>query len=245
MPIPQLLADALARDPARPLLTYYDRESGERVELSRATTANWVAKTANLLQDSLAAGTGTRVGIDLPAHWQRTVWLLACWEVGCVVELGADGGPYDVAVVGPSVSEGGDVPGADEVVALSLRPLGGRFTSPLPAGVTDYNAEVLGHGDRFAAYDAPTAETPALVGPDGRSLDHAWCVAAARDRARDLGAGARVLTDGGVTVTEVAESVLGPLAADGSIVLVTNARADQLGDLAADEHVTVTSMVDA
>ena len=51
-----LLRSALAADPARPLVTFYDDATGERVELSVATFANWVAKTANLLQDELAAG---------------------------------------------------------------------------------------------------------------------------------------------------------------------------------------------
>ncbi len=33
------------------------------------------------------------------------------------------------------------------VVALSLRPLGGRFTEALPTGVTDYGAVVLAQPD--------------------------------------------------------------------------------------------------
>lgn len=242
MPIPQLLADALARDPARPLVTFYDHASGERVELSRATTANWVAKTANMLQDSLAAGAGTSVSVDLPAHWLRSVWLLACWEVGCVVSLGP-GGTCDVAVVGPSVLDA-DPPDADEVVALSLRPLGGRFTEPLPPAVTDYNAEVLGHGDSFAAYDRPTDSTHALVLPDGDPLDHATCLASAERHAREWGDGVRLLTDGGDSPADVVAHLLGPLAADGSIVLVANAEPARLAGLAADEQVTATSRVD-
>ena len=41
-----LLRSALAADPGRPLVTFYDDATGERVELSVATFANWVAKTA-------------------------------------------------------------------------------------------------------------------------------------------------------------------------------------------------------
>ena len=48
-------------DPARPLLTYDDRGTGERVELSATTTANWVAKTANLLVDELDLEAGGRL----------------------------------------------------------------------------------------------------------------------------------------------------------------------------------------
>ena len=77
-----LLSSALAADPARPLLTYYDDAVGERVELSVATFANWVAKTANLLQGDLATEPGDRVALLLPAHWQTAVWLMACLAAG-------------------------------------------------------------------------------------------------------------------------------------------------------------------
>ena len=46
-------ADVLARqlraDSSRPLITFYDDATGERVELSVTTYANWVAKVASLL----------------------------------------------------------------------------------------------------------------------------------------------------------------------------------------------------
>jgi uncharacterized protein (TIGR03089 family) len=50
-----LLLAELRRDRSRPLITYYDDETGERVELSVATFDNWVAKTVGLLRDGLAA----------------------------------------------------------------------------------------------------------------------------------------------------------------------------------------------
>ena len=45
------LAAELRREPGRPLVTFYDERSGERVELSVTTYANWVAKAASLLVD--------------------------------------------------------------------------------------------------------------------------------------------------------------------------------------------------
>ena len=240
MSIPDLLAEALRRDPARPLLTFYDQSSGERVELSRATTANWVAKTANMLQDSLGATSGTTILIDLPVHWERAVWMLAAWEVGCVVIPGpATSRPYDVAVIGPD-SLDGDLPDADDIVALSLRPLGARFTSPLPAGVIDYNAEVLGHGDHFAAFDRPAPETTAVV-IDGDERNHAACIDAARRRAAewDPARQPRVLTGGAAGAGDAIEILLGALSADGSVVLVANPEDDRLETLRADEQVTV------
>src|ERR671931_2549199 len=71
---PALLDAALRRDPARPLLTFYDDATGERAELSVTTFATWVAKTANLLRDDLGAGPGDTVSVDLPLHWQDAVW---------------------------------------------------------------------------------------------------------------------------------------------------------------------------
>ena len=45
----------LRADPVGPRITYYDDASGERIELSAVTLANWAAKTGNLLRDELAA----------------------------------------------------------------------------------------------------------------------------------------------------------------------------------------------
>ena len=55
--IGDLFAAAVAADPTRPLLTYYDDATGERTELSGTSLANWVAKTANLLVDRCGLGT--------------------------------------------------------------------------------------------------------------------------------------------------------------------------------------------
>ncbi|MET0997002.1 MAG: TIGR03089 family protein, partial [Mycobacterium sp.] len=65
-----LLGPILAADPAGPRVTYYDDATGERIEVSTVTLANWAAKTANLLRDELGAGPGSRIAVLLPAHWQ-------------------------------------------------------------------------------------------------------------------------------------------------------------------------------
>src|SRR5215212_11295858 len=80
-----LLANARDRDPARPLLTHYDDATGERVELSAATLDNWVAKTANLLQDEFDVGPGSTVALATPVHWQTAAVLLAVWSCGATV----------------------------------------------------------------------------------------------------------------------------------------------------------------
>ena len=132
-------------------MTFYDDATGERVELSVATFANWVAKTANLLQDDLAAEPGDRLALLLPAHWQTAVWLLACSSVGVVVDVQGDPADASIVVSGPDTLESARACGGERV-ALSLRPLGARFPQP-PEGFADYAVEVPGQGDQFMPYE--------------------------------------------------------------------------------------------
>ncbi len=124
------LAAALQSAPARPFVTFYDDRTGERVELSVTTYANWVAKTAGLVQDELDLERGGLVLVDLPTHWLGAVWLGAAWSGGQVVTTDrglAD--EADLVVCGPEgVEEYADRADAVPVVALSLRPLGARFS---------------------------------------------------------------------------------------------------------------------
>lgn len=177
-----LLRSALAADPARPLVTFYDDATGERVELSVATFANWVAKTANLLQNELSAEPGERVALLLPAHWQTAVWLLACSSVGVVADVGGDAAAADHVVAGPGQFDTGLACSGDRI-ALSLAPLGRRFPTP-PAGYADYAVEVPTQGDHFQPYapvdpvrgvgervvEVEHRERPVLVQPGDRPV---------------------------------------------------------------------------
>lgn len=234
-----LLAASAAGDPGRPLVTWYDQADGARVELSVATTVNWVAKTAGLLRDVLDAEPGSRVSVDLPAHWQSTVWVLACWTLGAV--LVPPGSPdLDVAVVGPNAL-GVDTPDAAEVVATALHPLGARFAQAPPVGITDFGAEVLAMPDVFTAYVAVTSDTPAYADA-ARAVTQAQLLELAGARATALGLhqGARLLsvTDP-ATLQGALTTVLAPLMVGGSLVLVTNPDPGRLDDLAAQEQVDV------
>src|SRR5688572_1993126 len=80
-------ATAVGTDPTRPLVTFYDDATGERVELSGATLANWVAKTANLLVDGHGLGAGDIAAVRLPPHWLSAAVLLGCWSAGLAVDL--------------------------------------------------------------------------------------------------------------------------------------------------------------
>ncbi|MHC3464448.1 TIGR03089 family protein [Streptomyces flavovirens] len=217
-----LLRSALAADPARPLVTFYDDATGERVELSVATFANWVAKTANLLQGDLAAEPGDRLALLLPAHWQSAVWLLACSSVGVVVDVQGDPAAADLVVSGPDTLERARAC-RGERVALALRPLGGRFPQP-PEGFSDYAVEVPAQGDRFAPFAPVDPDAPALS-VDGVGWTAAQLVARAREDAAELGlvAGSRLLTGRTYDTWEgLSAGLFAPLAAGASVVLCRN-----------------------
>ncbi|MET8326443.1 TIGR03089 family protein [Streptomyces sp. NPDC005181] len=214
-----LLRSALAADPARPMVTFYDDATGERVELSVATFANWVAKTANLLQGDLAAEPGDRLALLLPAHWQSAVWLLACSSVGVVADVQGDPAAADLVVTGPDTLDAARAC-RGERIALALRPLGGRFPQP-PAGFADYAVEVPSQGDRFAPYAPVDPDAPALT-VGGLGLTAAQLVTRAREDAVELGLapGSRLLT--GRTYDSwdgLSAGLFAPLAAGGSVVL--------------------------
>jgi uncharacterized protein (TIGR03089 family) len=206
-----------APDPSQPLVTYYDLATGERVELSTTTTANWVAKTSNFLVDELDAGPGTRIRIGLPSHWLTMVWLLSAWNVGAAVVDAA----ADIGVSGPDLV-------ADEPVrvAASLRPLGGRFAQP-PAGFLDLGAEVPGHGDHFVALDPPDPTTPALD-LAGWSATHADLLdAIAPDPRRLLVVPGHLRRD--------AELITAATLGGGSVVIVASATPEQISGVGAQE----------
>jgi uncharacterized protein (TIGR03089 family) len=224
-----LLAEALARDPARPLLTFHDHATGERTELSVATFANWVAKTANLLRDELDLPPGARVRVDLPLHWQAAVWLQACWALG--LEAVDDPGRVDCAVV-THEQEPAD---AGEVVSLGLGPMGlpRPGSSPAYAGALDYDREVHGHGDRFTPAVPPAAGDPALA-LAGSRLTAGQLAAAAVAGPRP--GGGLLVTEPLTTLPAVLAGLLVPLATGVTGVLVRHPDPTRLAGLVAQEQ---------
>jgi hypothetical protein len=93
-----LLQSELRRDGSRPLLTWYDDATGERVELSVATAANWAAKTANLLADEHDLGPGDSLTLDPVSHWLTAVVVLGAWTAGVAVDLRADAAEVSLPV---------------------------------------------------------------------------------------------------------------------------------------------------
>jgi uncharacterized protein (TIGR03089 family) len=157
-----LLDPLMVADPVGPRITYYDDATGERIELSTVTLANWAAKTGNLLRDEMGAGPAARVAVLLPAHWQTAAVLFGIWWIGAEVVL--DGGAADIGLcTADRLAEADDAVGAGEIAVLSLDPFG-KPAADLPVGITDYATSVRVHGDQITAERHPG---PAL---DGRSF---------------------------------------------------------------------------
>jgi len=177
------------------------------VELSGATLRTWVAKTAHFRSGDLGVVPGSRVLVDLPLHWTAAVCWLALDAVGAELLQPDDGGPVDVAVVGPEHLD--RPPDADEVVAVSLRPMGAPFADPLPALVHDFSVEVRNQPDDY----------PFPAGPDtadgraGERLAQHWQL----ERSDRL----LVLGDEAHRPSPVRD-LLAALAADASVVWVRN-----------------------
>jgi uncharacterized protein (TIGR03089 family) len=86
-----LLTRELRRDGSRPFITWYGGAAGERVELSIATTANWVAKIAGYVEDELDVYSSDPIVIDPTLHWVTAVALLAIWQTGASVSTQGEG----------------------------------------------------------------------------------------------------------------------------------------------------------
>jgi uncharacterized protein (TIGR03089 family) len=207
----------LRADPVGPRITYYDDATGERIELSAVTLANWAAKTGNLLRDELGGGPDSRVAVLLPAHWQTAAVLLGVWWIGANVVLDARNGiAADIALCTAERLDQADGTGAGEVAVLSLDPFG-HPVPDLPIGVTDYATAVRVHGDQIVAERHPG---PALA---GRSVEQVLDACQKAAAGKTLTAADRVLsTASWATSDGVIDGLLSVLAVGGSLVYVAN-----------------------
>jgi uncharacterized protein (TIGR03089 family) len=230
-----LLDPLMAADPAGPRITYYDDATGERIELSTLTLANWAAKTGNLLRDELGAGPAARVAVLLPAHWQTAAVLLGIWWIGAEVVLGGGSrgeGPHIALCTADRLSEADDAVGAGEIAVLSLDAFG-KPVADLPVGVTDYATSVRVHGDQVSPERHPG---PAL---DGRSVADVLVDAQASAAAQGFTAGDRVMsTARWDTADELTANLLAVFAVGASLVQVANPDASALDRRRQTEKVT-------
>lgn len=242
--VPAAFAAAIAADPARPLLTWYDDATGERTELSGATLANWVAKTGNLLVDGCGLGRGDTALVDAPPHWQSAAVLLGCWSAGLRVTAPpdsagalADPEPAEVDVVFTAADRAAghaDAAAGVDVYGLALAP----FAAPMretPAGVADFVTEVRAHGDHFTP--------PAVVNSSDLATteSHETLARTATDRASAAGIeeGGRVLIDVDARPDPL-DWLLAPLMVGASTVLCAHLDPATLLGRVNTERVTVT-----
>lgn len=230
-----LLDPLMKRDPVGPRITYYDDATGERIEVSTVTLANWAAKTANLLRDELGAGPGSRVAVLLPAHWQTAAVLLGAWWIGAEVVFGTTPTDADIALCTADRLDDADAAvsaGLGEVVALSLDPFG-KPVPDLPIGVTDYATSVRVHGDQIVPERSPGAAL------NGRSAADLLASATASAGEQGLTDADRVLsTADWDTEDDLIRHFIAVLAAGASLVQVTNADPGALDRRRATEKVS-------
>ena len=209
-----LLDPLMAADPMGPRITYYDDATGERIELSTVTLANWAAKTANLLRDELGAGPGRRVAVLLPAHWQTAAVLLGIWWIGAEAVLA---GEADLALcTADRLTDADDAVGVGEIAVLSLDPFG-KPVADLPVGLTDYATAVRVHGDQISPERQPG---PAL---DGRNVADVLAAAQSSAAAQGFTGDDRVMSTAGWTTTDdLIANLLSVFAAGASLVQVAN-----------------------
>lgn len=225
----EVLADRVRRDGSRPLLTYYHPAKGERVEFSATSFANWVDKTANLLETLGVEGrVAGPVSVAHPGHWMSLVWPLACWQRGLSYEAAEAPLPRaaELAVVGPEDPQP-LLPGM--TIACSLHPLGLGLRD-LPHGVLDYSSEALAEPDAHWA-EAVSPDDIAWL-DDRRQISHADLLNLPPEPARVL------LPVRQPPWVVLQEALVRPLLGSGSAVVVDGrVSSDELARIIASERV--------
>jgi uncharacterized protein (TIGR03089 family) len=209
-----ILDPFMASDPAGPRITYYDDGTGERIEVSTATLANWAAKTGNLLRDEMGATPASRITVLLPAHWQTAAVLFGIWWIGAEVVMT---GPADIALcTADRMTEADDAVGMGEIAVLSLDPFG-KPVPDLAVGLTDYATAVRVHGDQIIPERNPG------VALAGRSVADVLAAAETSAAAQGFKTGDRVLsTASWATADDIVDHLLAVFAAGASLVQVTH-----------------------
>ncbi|RLP92517.1 TIGR03089 family protein [Micromonospora sp. CV4] len=217
-------------DAERPLLSYRDEATGERVDLTAHQVGAWAARSAGLLRDGCGLGPGSRVAVLLPPHWRTAAVLLGAWASGLavsfrprataglpVLEPGGDR-PFDAVFVTPERQDDWleDVPDAPH------RYLVGTGPGPLadvPLGWLDWSAEVLRYADATPDHTVIRPSDPASA--DGTTYGEWGALAGGIAEMLDLRAGDRLLVDA-AEHEQPLKWLLAPLSAGASVVISAN-----------------------
>lgn len=201
-----MLARLLQDDPATPRLTVYDESQGSRMEFSALTLDNWLSKVGNLLDEEFDLEDDATIVIDLPVSWQAAVIALGAYNIGRrPVFADTPEAVDDVALVFTVAERVDTWSDAEECVVVSRDPFGRGVVESggtLPVGTVDFSPTVRSYGDQYFGQTADisqwtqTGELPAS--PE------------------------RVLISGWNSAETFEQHVLAPLAAGGSVVVVTD-----------------------
>lgn len=212
----KLLDALLTADPASPRLTVYNETTGARMDFSAQTLDNWASKIANMLEEELDLDDSSTIAIDLPVSWQAAVTVLGAAAARVSVEFGEAEG-VEAAFTSLENYGAWAESGAD-VVVVSEDPFGRGVTESggeLPVGALDFGPIVRFYGDQYFG-NAPALADVVAPGAPERLLSTGWS-----DRA------------------SFEKTVLAPIAAGGSAVVVAGrVSTDRLDEIAANEKTT-------
>lgn len=245
---PALFGSALAADPDRPLLTFYDDATGERTDFSVRALGQWVTRTTNLLRHGCGLRPGDRAAVLLPPHWQTAAVLLGTWSAGVSVSFHGTA-TAGLPRLGPGTEEPFDVtyaaltrvddwldhvPEAIHRFVLGFAPAA-EALSEVPVDYRDYLAEVRRHDPNLHPYAPRHPDDAASV--DGTSYAQWGRLAMEMATILDLHPGDRVLVDAAEHEHPV-KWLLAPLAAGASVVLCANLDPGAVPERSRTERVT-------
>lgn len=217
-----LLQPLLHTDPASPRLTLYDDGRGFRMDFSAQTLDNWANKVANMLDEEFEADQGESPLIDLPVSWQSAVIALGTLNSGRTPLFDGPLAPRPniVFTTVERAERYADVPDcavvSDDPFGRGVVEAGGQ----LPEGTVDFGPTVRFYGDAYFGESPELSQFAVATGAAGA-------------------AGAqRVLVPGWTSGEEFFSTVVAPIAAGGSVVVVAGlVSTDRLAEIAAAEKV--------
>ncbi|MCG7290828.1 TIGR03089 family protein [Corynebacterium afermentans] len=211
-----MFAPLMQTDPSSPRLTVYDDSRGVRMDFSAQTLDNWASKVANMLDEEFDAG--DEVAIDLPVSWQAAVIAIGAYDSSRTPLIDASGAPAPdlIFTTLDGAARWNEVP---DCVVVSDDPFGRGVVEAggeLPVGTVDFGPTVRFYGDDYFG-TSPALSEFTVPGLDAQ----------------------RYLVQDWHTTGEFAANVLGPIAAGGSVVVVTGlVSAERLQEIAEAEKVT-------
>lgn len=135
-------------DVSEPVLTWFNDDGSERIELSGPVARRWIAKTDNFMASEFPYG-GDRFAVLLPPHWRTPFWLLVPWMRGMRLEAPLLAADVDLVVSNDLgfLQATADQGGPDALIAQTEDSLALSWPSSLPGTVLDGIADVMTHGD--------------------------------------------------------------------------------------------------